>query len=793
MSGIAAASSPPPGGHDVRPVLRVALVLSLLLVVYGSLVPLDFVPQEWARVVGALQALQWPVADALSRTDMAVNLLLMVPVAFLWRALLPGGRSWLIESILAVGIWLCCLLLSLGVEFAQFYFPARTPSLGDVAAQSAGAVVGLLAHRLAGRAVLQWLQGWWAQESGQPFALRLLHGWLVVLLLFSMMPLDLSISPAELYQKFKDGRVNLLPFTDLPREPAELVYAVLTDIALWLPVGALWALLGRTVPQVLWRGLLLSAAVELVQVLVISRVSSSTDVLSGALGCAIGALLLAATSARRGAAPGQDRGAAWLLACLAWAMVMLAAFWFPFDIDASPEGVQGRWRAAQQLPFVGYFAGGEFHSMNEMVRKPLMFLPLGLLWAGHVAHRGVWHRRGLVRLGLCICALMAVLVEGGQLLLVAKVADFTDLALECLGGCAGLLLGLRLWGLWSAPVQADPAVAAPPVVQAVALSPAAGPSRSAGRWWLQELLVLLVLTGAAWSLAQHPGAPYNLRELFPRTPLGLVGTLAVVAVAWWLLALPLQQYRLWLAAPWRANGLLVWLPLAGLPAGLALLLFVPQDSLADIVGSPVWGGPGWLETLLRYQALHAALALAATGAAWLVARLALGRAASLLPRWVMTLLLWALPLHALVVTWAATDNLVELMRGGGGLLASLLLFSGLLCLLAMASALAAVAAGLPHRARLLVLAAMAWPLGTAALWHGSEHLLYKYDKVFSAAQFILSTDRNHYAALPDLWLRYALACLALVALSALLQSAGWRRLKQAPGALAPASRAPSLP
>lgn len=789
MNGRPTSSALPPGGDGARGLLRAGLALSLLLVVYGSLVPLDFVSRDWAGVVTVLQALQWPEVDALSRTDMAVNLMLMVPVAFLWRALLSADRSWLVAALRAVGIWLGCLALSLGIELAQFYFPSRTPSLGDVAAQSLGAAVGLVVHRLVGRTVLQWLQGWWAQESGRAFALRLLHGWLALLLLFSLMPLDLSISPAELYQKFKQGRVTLLPFTDLPREPDLLAYELLTDIALWLPVGVLWALLGRTVPQVLRRGLLLSMLVELAQVPVISRVSSSTDVLSGALGCAIGAMLLTGASARRRAAPPHARGTAWLPACMAWALMMLAAFWYPFDIDASPHGIQGRWLAAQQIPFAGYFAGGEFHSMNEMVRKPLMFLPLGMLWAGHVAHRGVWYRRSLVRLGLVICGLMAVLIEGGQLLLVSKVADFTDLSLECLGGWAGLLLGLRLWGLWSAPQKVAPAVAVP----AAAWAPAAGSSRSAGRWWMQELLVVLLVAGVAWCLAQHPAVPYNLRELFQRTPSGVASALTVVAVAWWLLALPLHQYRLWRALPWRANWLVLWLPLLGLPAGLLLLQFAPLESLGDIVGSPVWGGPAWLEMLLRYQALHAALALAATGAAWLVARLALVRAAYLLPRWLMALLLWAMPLHALVVTWAATDNLVELMHDGGGPLASLLLFSGLLCLLAMASALAAVAAGMPNRNRLLVLAAAAWPLGTAALWYGSERVLLKYDKVFSAAQFILSSDRNHYAALPDLLQRFALACLALVLLSTLLQSAGWRRLKPAPAAQALAARAPPLP
>jgi glycopeptide antibiotics resistance protein len=776
MNGRPASSASPPVGVGARGLLRAGLALSLLLVVYGSLVPLDFVSRDWAGVVAVLQATQWPEAGTLSRTDVAVNVMLMTPVAFLWRALQSADRSWVAAALRVVGIWLCCLALSLGVELAQFYFPPHTPSLVDVAAQSLGAVVGLVVHRLAGGTVLRWLEGWWAQESGSAFALRLLHGWLAVLLLFSLMPLDLSISPAELYQKFKQGRVTLLPFTDLPHEPALLAYELVTDIALWLPVGALWALLGRTLPQVLWRGLLLSAAVELAQVPVISRVSSITDVLSGALGCVIGAVLLAGASARRGAGPPHDPRADWLTAFQAWALVMLAAIWYPFDIDASPDGIQRRWLAAQQLPFAGYLAGADFHAMNEMVRKPLMFLPLGLLWAGHVAHRGIWYRHGLVRLGLVICGLMAVLVEAGQLLLVAKVADFTDLALECLGGWAGLLLGLRLWGLWSALQKVAPAVAAP----AAALAPVAGSGRGAGRWWMLELLVVLLVAVVAWGLVQHPGVPYNLRELFQPTASGVASALTVGVVAWWLLALPLHQYRLWRPVPWRANWLVLWLPLLGLPAGLLLLQFAPLESLGDIVGSPVWGGPAWLEMLLRYQALHAALALAAIGAAWLVARLALGRAADLLPRWLMTLLLWALPLHALVVTWAATDNLVELMHDGGGPLASLLLFAGLLCLLAMASALAAVAAGMPNRNRLLVLAAVAWPLGTAALWYGSERALFKYDKLFSAAQFILSSDRNHYAAWPDLLQRYALASLALVVLMTLLQATGWRRLKQAP-------------
>ena len=45
---------------------------------------------------------------------------------------------------------------------------------------------------------------------------RLLFAYLVLFLAWQLMPLDLSLSPVELYRKWRDGRVLLLPFSSLP-------------------------------------------------------------------------------------------------------------------------------------------------------------------------------------------------------------------------------------------------------------------------------------------------------------------------------------------------------------------------------------------------------------------------------------------------------------------------------------------------------------------------------------------------------------------------------------------------
>ena len=106
-------------------------------------------------------------------------------------------------------------------------------------------------------------------------------------------------------------------------------------------------------------------------------------------------------------------------------------------------------------------------------------------------------------------------------------------------------------------------------------------------------------------------------------------------------------------------------------------------------------------------------------------------------------------------------------------------------LFATGSCLAALVAGARRRLPLLLLALVAWPLATLALWQGSEPMLLKYGKAFSAAQFLLSADREHYAGGAALIERYAAACGLLFGLTVLLQWPGWRRvaaLRAAPAA-----------
>jgi len=805
------------------------LVLAYLgFIVYGSLVPLKpaVLPldEAWRRFIDLDPLRQ----GELSRIDLAVNISLTVPLALLARAwLYRPGASPAAARLADAAVWLGCAALSLGVEFAQVHFPARSHALSDVLAQWLGAALGLALHAWRGDALRSWALGWWRAQSGAPLAAWVLRGWLVALVAAALVPLDLTVSPVELYRKWRDGRVFLLPFTDLPANLRLAVWDLVLDALAWLPVGALWRLQGASIGQATWRGMLAAAAIEVAQLAVFSRVSSSTDVLIGALGVALGAALsgrwaggavasgAGAGSAAAGGAvaaavtstgtgtgacgpaaplpPARLPVALWRWAWLGWALVLPLGYWFPYAFDLSDPALADKARAALiRLPFEALFYSGEQRAVTEILRKLLLFAPGGLLWA--LWHGSTGRAKGAAWPWLVISALMALTVEAGQLALPDKLADSTDALLGWVGGIAGWWLGRRLVTAPAAPTTTAgrglPADHAPGHAPAAPGQPAAAltrarPARPAAAppaWFTR--IDAAVVAGAAlacWLAVRLPGVPYNLRELLPGGPLGLLSALALVAVLWWWWVLPLALAPAWSRRPGAAVLLLPLLPLLGLPPGLALLLGAPRESLHDVVGSPVWADwPPMLELLLRYAALHGGLALASFGAVWAVARLARARPMGLLLMWAVTVLAWAAPVHLLVVTWAATDNLTELMRGGGGPLASLCLGTGLLLLLAAASALAALLAGAPRRPALLALVPLGLLGGSLLLWWGSEPLVMKYDRLFSAAQFLLSAGRDRYASAPELLARWMGVLAALLCLVCVLQLPRWRALLRPP-------------
>lgn len=442
-----------------------------MFIVYGSLVPFHFGTMSWGDAIAKFSALPLAGEGAQSAVDRAVNVLLPLPLAFLMRL---RGK---LESDHGAGlvhgavVWLCCAALAVLVEFAQVFMLDRTASLADVSAQWVGAMAGLLLHARWGAQARDWTLAFWNYQHGRPLAVWALQAYLAGLLAFAMMPLDLTLSPVEVYRKFSAGRVFLVPFSDLRSNWTDLIYETTTDVLIWLPVGYLWRASGTRTAWVLGRVLLASTAIECLQLFVFSRVTSSSDIVTAVLGGLIGAVAAQRWKPRPGTEPADMRSGggslAWwpMLAFGAWLVLCIVVFWYPFDFQSDRGWLRSRLQAVQWLPFEAAYQSGEFHALNAMLRKLLVFLAGGLLWAlparawirDRAAANGD-HSSVVWVAGMILLTGLAALVECGQLLLPSKFADVTDFAIQASGGCMGIWLGRRLSGLVRPRVGDVPAI-----------------------------------------------------------------------------------------------------------------------------------------------------------------------------------------------------------------------------------------------------------------------------------------------------------------------------------------------
>lgn len=756
-----------------RSLLWLAALAYTLFVVYGSLVPLKFRALPWDEAVARFAAIPFLNLGIGSRADWVANLLLFIPLTFLWMGVAAhrgGPTRALLAAMLIVP---AAIALSVGIEFTQLFFPQRTVSQNDIFAETLGGLLGVVAWLLWGRAFLDWLQGWRETHARAALAERLAWVYLAGVVVYNVLPLDLTISVVEIFHKWREGRVVLVLFAGLPAAPADALYEFATDVLIWVPLAVLWRQDGSRSALRVW-GMTLATAVLLegMQLFVYSRVSDVTDILTGALGAAIGSLAggwLSRRESRRSTLP--TLGGAGLPFALAgaWIGVVLFTFWFPFDFRTDGAFIKARLDFLERLPFEVYYFGTEYRAATEVLRKTLFFAPLGAFFAWGVA-RLPWRWRG-PSFGLAMLVLVALpaVVELGQVMLPAKIADTTDWLLAWLGGLAGYAVARR--------VLRAPRVAAPKR-HAVAPAPESGSPPAPARLPRAAHVVLAVglMTAAIFIGTRLDFVPYNVRELLNPAHAALAAFLLALAV-YWLAAFPVWLARREMSGAARMAllplGLLVY-------GGVAFLLLggaVPDESLFDLAGSPILDWPGQWETGLRWMAL-----LLVPGASIYLAvqsvRRWRGKPLGALHFWA------ALPAFALaywvVVVEAATDNLVELIATPS--LPAWLALCGWLYLLCLAAALLASPLKPAERPWAWGVAGLSLPLGGLLLYLGLAGDIDKYGQHFSALQFLLSRDRQHYASPMAVWLRYAGLHVLVIAALAFLQwphlCAGRRRIPE---------------
>jgi len=783
-------------------------LFSLVFIAYGSLVPLDFqavpIDEAWQRF---LVPFDRPLSLG-SRVDVATNVLLTIPLAFfLLGAVWPDKPGWARLFVSGL-VWLSCLFVSFAVEFAQIFFSGRTPSASDVLAQTVGALIGIGLWCWQGQVFSIWLRGWQRARGQKSLAERFLWVYVAVLFGYGLLPLDLTLSPVDLYQKWSAGRVNLLPFAFQSRLRMQDAYDLVTDVLLWVPVSYLWIVSGKKGRKQAWAWSAIAAvSLELSQLLVFSRVTDVTDLISAWLGAFVGVILARPRTTDRISRHSRSVYFQTYLGFLGFALYALALaaiFWYPFDFNFERSFLRDQASSFFGTPLHAYYVSTPFRAVTEVLHKTLFFVPLGIAFAfARLPFEASRYRRLFDVAAVAAIGLVAAGIELGQMALVDKHAGSTDLVLEWLGaivGYIGFIMLARRWTEHAGPTpaptgssgarpHASPAAAvtasspqqsaheyAPssyaqlhaayaPYLQArqaqpdPILKPASG---DVSRTWGRYLFALVLMTVALWLVTSSELAPYNLRELtekFP-PPFGALGLLLAALVAFSPAALigrtlsESQHLKPLLLLVFFGHVLLLY---------LVLRVALPLESIDDIIGSVRPAGTAELERFLRFAGFFLFVGTAVAGgvAAWFALR-------SIRPqrigRWLLLGALGFLIGDWAIVVKASTDNLVELIRGRGSLIGMAALY-----LWFWVTSFHAVLGVVWLRRKLslpisLVATLFLLPLAYGLFWVALEPHVVKYQQAFSAIQFLLSPDRENYVFGSELVIRFVLMQFGLLLL-----------------------------
>jgi glycopeptide antibiotics resistance protein len=430
------------------------------LAIYGSLVPLEYRPLELAEALQRFRDVPMLQLNMVSRADWVANLLLFVPIGFLWLSVWSMDRPKWLTLIFALIIVPACMALSVALEFAQLWFPMRTVSKNDIIAQAIGAVGGAVLWPVIGQSFIDWLRNFATEFRPKKQIDWLLQFYLLGFLIHSLLPLDLTVSFSELYHKFQNGRILLVPFQYSHGSTFSLIYELTIDVILFVPIGA-WIATAFTrndrVVRPLAVCLLFAAAlasvIEFAQVLVYSRIVDTTDILTQTLGAAAGAWWMgrwfAGTQSPAPACRRQFRGLAvaalWLIAAMFYSVAVTALFWSPLEFVWDVELARQRWAEFFRTPLTALYLGTEYNAVEQVLRKLLFFAPLGLILSQAAAQFADWRlRRFLLAVLFAASAALAMGIELGQLFQPSHVADFTDVLLCAAGAAFGMTLGARI-------------------------------------------------------------------------------------------------------------------------------------------------------------------------------------------------------------------------------------------------------------------------------------------------------------------------------------------------------------
>ena len=456
-------SMPQESRHGSEKQSKFAVFLSLTIIgslgiLLGSWAPFQLTPagirEVWMEFVHNGIAGQW------SRSDVVINFWIGIPAVLGCCGLLQiqtGNSSDRAFKILA--ILLLQATVSLLAEIGQGWMANRVSSLSDFGFQMAGAVVAILCWNF----FYGWIESQLriaistSKHYEQSTRLDAILGLTSIgILIWTIMPLDVITSPAELLKEAV--KTEWVPFTRFDVSVWGNIYQWMASTLLAIPIAlwiSRWLVRSSRTKRSWFSVALIGAGVgllpELAQFPIDSRVASATDALFGTIGATIG-LLIGSQFRQTGFQFAETRfreavrtPGFWLLLATFQIVLICLIAWMPFDFTNDTADFAKRLKQLQASPFIGN-RGSDLLNGLTMFRQAILAAVFGV-FAG-LALRSAKLGTFCARLG-CGCLLVCLLVmsagvEFVQVIVDSRVGDASGTFIRFAGSIIGLIAAMTL-------------------------------------------------------------------------------------------------------------------------------------------------------------------------------------------------------------------------------------------------------------------------------------------------------------------------------------------------------------
>jgi len=405
-------------GEEMRAKLFLWGCVYFIFVVYGSLVPLEIKVITLDEAISRYFLIPYLDLNSFARADWVANILLYIPLAFMLSGSVCSSRNKFLDFIAIVFVLIFCISVAHAVEFTQLFFPKRTVSQNDLIAETIGSCLGVGFWLLFGQKLTAMIHT--VNLGGFEFLRQSLMLYSFSYLFLAFFPFDFVLTMDELTDKINGNSNGIEKCLD---NFLRCSVSSAAEVVTVIPIGIQIALFVKYAPHRIFTsimiGLICGSIIEIVQLFLISGVSSFLSVVYKTIGLYFGVIIYSNANTLKGF---SNFNKAKLIVFLLIPYILVVAGingWFTQEWLTFDKGISTI-NDIQFLPFSYHYNVTEMMAMVSLLATSGMYGVIGLGYAILPNKDNKW-------LAGFYAALFCFIVESGKLFMVYKHPDPTNI------------------------------------------------------------------------------------------------------------------------------------------------------------------------------------------------------------------------------------------------------------------------------------------------------------------------------------------------------------------------------